>query len=131
MCNCIVCAGGCCKHVAALLYYFHVELGLAIIPDDNTSTKSTQWNKSRNIPGDDLILFSEIQFVKLSYRKCKTEFAAARLDKIISKVPCKDLQVCLRNAFNTFLMNHMKVHLCLLLLCKPKIVNLYICFSLS
>ena len=79
----------------------------------------------KNIPGYGLVLFSEIQFVKHSYRKCKAEFAAARLDKIISKVPCKDLQVCLRNAFDTFVLNHIKVHKFLLHLCQPKNVNLY------
>ena len=39
-CNCNARAGGCCKHVAALLYNIlgYVELGLAIILENKTCT---------------------------------------------------------------------------------------------
>ena len=39
-CNCKAGAGGCCKHVAVLLYNIlnYVKLGLAIIPEDKTCT---------------------------------------------------------------------------------------------
>ena len=59
-------AGGCCKHVAALLCNIlsYVEFGLAIIPEGEIcSDIPQQWNRPRNIPGDGPILFSEIQFV--------------------------------------------------------------------
>ena len=58
--NCKAGAGGCCKHVAALLYNIlnYVELELAIIPEDKTCTDTAQqWNRPRNIPGDGPILF--------------------------------------------------------------------------
>ena len=83
-CNCNAGAGGCCKYVAALLYNIldNVELGLAIIPEDKTSTDNPQqWNRPRNIPRDGSILFSEIQFVHHSYGKRKAEVTVALLDK--------------------------------------------------
>ena len=58
-------AGGCCKLVAALLYKIldYVELGLAINPEDKTCTDiPQQWKRTRNVPGDGPILFSEIHF---------------------------------------------------------------------
>ena len=54
-CNSKAGAGGCCKHVAVMLYNIlnYVELGLVIIPEDKTCTDtSQQWNRPRNIPGD-------------------------------------------------------------------------------
>ena len=42
-CNSKAGAGGCCKHVAALYNILdHVELGLAIIPEDKTCTDTAQ-----------------------------------------------------------------------------------------
>ena len=39
-CNCKAGTGGCCRHVAAMLYNIldYVELELAIIPEDKTCT---------------------------------------------------------------------------------------------
>ena len=54
-CNCKAGAGGCCKHVAVLLYNIlnYVQLVVAIIPEDQTCTDtSQQWSRPRNIPGD-------------------------------------------------------------------------------
>ena len=82
-CNCKARAGGCCKHVAELLYNIldYVQLGFAIIPKKKTCTDtSQQWNRPRNSPGEGPIMFSEIQFVQHSYGKCKAEVAAAPLD---------------------------------------------------
>ena len=74
-CNCKAGAGGCCKHVAALLYSIldYVELGLAIIPEErpalathNNGIGQEIAQVPRNILGDGPILFSEIQFVRHS-----------------------------------------------------------------
>ena len=48
-------AGGCCRHVAALLCNIldYVEHGLSIIPEDKTCTDTPQqWNRPRYIPGE-------------------------------------------------------------------------------
>ena len=54
-------AGGCCKHVAALLYNIlhYVELGLKEIPEDKTCTdKPQQWNKPKKTLDNGPVLFS-------------------------------------------------------------------------
>ncbi len=71
-CNCKAGGGGCCKHVAALLYNIldYTELGLNEIPPDKTCTElPQQWHKPKNITYNGPALFSEIQFVHHVYGK--------------------------------------------------------------
>ena len=127
-CNCKAGAGGCCKHVAALLCNIldHVELGLAIIPEDKTCTDTPQqWSRPRNIPGD-----GPFCFLKYSLCIIHRENVRQRLQLLhytIIKSAVQVLQFCLWNTFNTFVLlwNHMKVQICLLPLCEAMIVILY------
>ena len=64
--NCKAGAGGCCKHVTALLYSIldSVELGLAIIPEDKTSLTPHNNGIGQEISQVMVQFFSpEIQFV--------------------------------------------------------------------
>ncbi len=50
-CNCKAGAGGCCKHIAALLYSIldFTELGLKEIPQNKTFAEQPQpWHKPKN-----------------------------------------------------------------------------------
>ena len=65
-CNCKAGAGGCCKHVAALLYNIldYIELGLNEIPSDKICTEQPQqWHKPKNNVDSGSVLFSDIPFV--------------------------------------------------------------------
>lgn len=84
-CDCKAGAGGCCKHVAALLYNIldYVELGLGDIPADKSCTDQPQrWNKPKGAEPTAPVLFSEIQFVHHAYGKRKAEDYALRVSKI-------------------------------------------------
>jgi len=84
-CNCKAGAGGCCKHVAALLYSIldFTELGLKEIPQDKTCTEQPQnWHKPKNTAANGPALFSEIQFVHHVYGKRKAEDCALRIEKV-------------------------------------------------
>ncbi len=84
-CNCKAGAGGCCKHVAALLYNIldYVELGLHEIPSDQTCTdQPQQWNRPKGNEPNAPALFSDIKFVHHTYGKRKAEEYALRVDKI-------------------------------------------------
>ncbi len=84
-CNCKAGGGGCCKHVAALLYNIldYTELGLNEIPPDKTCTElPQQWHKPKNITYNGPALFSEIQFVHHVYGKRKAEECALRMEKL-------------------------------------------------
>ena len=81
-CKCKAGAGGCCKHVVALLYNIldYVELGLAAIPEGKTcNDKPQQWNRLKASASNGPILFSDIQFVHHTYGKRKAEAAALRM----------------------------------------------------
>ena len=83
-CKCKAGAGGCCKHVAALLYNIldYIELGLAAIPEDKTCTdKLQQWNRPKTSASNGTILFSEIQCVHHTYGKRKAETPALRMEE--------------------------------------------------
>ncbi len=71
-CDCKAGAGGCCKHVAALLYNI-LELGLGGIPADESCTDQPQrWNKPKGAEPTAPVLFSEIQFVHHAYGKLES-----------------------------------------------------------
>ena len=77
-CKCKAGAGGCCKHVAALLFNIldYVELGLYAIPEDKTCTdKPQQWNRPKTSAANGPIIFSEIQFVYHTYGKWNADAA--------------------------------------------------------
>ena len=84
-CNCKAGAGGCCKHVAALLYNIldYTELGLDEIPQDKTCTEEPQqWHKPKTNADIEPALFSEIQFVHHAYGKRKAEECALRMELV-------------------------------------------------
>ena len=90
-CKCKAGAGGCCKHVAALLYNIldYTELGLSAIPDDKTCTdKPQQWNKPSTSSQDKTVLFSDIQFVHHSFGKRKAEEMKTRMEKYTEYRAC-------------------------------------------
>lgn len=82
-CKCKAGGGGCCKHVAALLYCVldYSERQLQVIPDHKTCTdKPQQWNVAKN-PTDGPILFSDILIVHHVYGKRKAEEECTRSKK--------------------------------------------------
>ena len=83
-CNCKAGAGGCCKHITALLFNIlnYVELALSNIPKNKICTDMPhQWNQPINSVDNGPILFSEILCVHHSYGKHKADGTAIRLDK--------------------------------------------------
>ena len=82
-CRCKAGAGGCCKHVAALLYYILdiSNLHLKHIPNDRTCTdKPQQWNVAKEFKGGP-VLFSDILFVHHTFGKRKAEEEESRMAK--------------------------------------------------
>ena len=73
-CTCKAGAGGCCKHVAAVLYQLvdFKELDLKSIPDDKTCTDLLQkWHVPGEKQNTEPILFSELTFEKADFNKDK------------------------------------------------------------
>ena len=82
-CKCKAGGGGCCKHVAALLYCVldYSERQLQVISDHKTCTdKPQQWNIVKNST-DSPILFLDILIVHHVYGKHKAEDEYARSSK--------------------------------------------------
>ena len=82
-CKCKAGGGGCCKHVAALLYCVldYCDRQLTLIPDHKTCTdKPQQWNVAKKSM-DGPILFSDILIVHHTYGKRKAEEECARTSK--------------------------------------------------
>ena len=82
-CKCKAGGGGCCKHVAALLYCVldYSERQLQVIPDHKTCTdKPQQWNIAKNST-EGPILFSDILIVHHVYGKRKAEEEYTRSSK--------------------------------------------------
>ena len=108
-CKCKAGAGGCCKHVAALLYNIldYVELGLAAIPEDKTCTdKPQRWNRPKTSASIGPILFSEIQFVHHTYGKRKAEATATRMTELKKYRACPEpLQSISEEQFRSFCMS--------------------------
>ena len=74
-CNCKAGAGGCCKHVAAVLYQLveYTQLCLSSIPTDKTCTDVLQiWHVPGEAANDQPTLFSNLRFVKENLRKDTT-----------------------------------------------------------
>ena len=74
-CNCKAGAGGCCKHVAAVLYQLveYTQLCLSSIPTDKTCTDVLQiWHVPGEAANDQPTLFSTLRFVKENLRKDTT-----------------------------------------------------------
>jgi len=75
-CKCKAGAGGCCKHVAALLCCVldYSDCELTEIPEHKTCTeKPQQWNVAKHTSNGNPVLFSEILFVHHTYGKRKAE----------------------------------------------------------
>lgn len=71
-CLCKAGKGGCCKHVAALLFQVidYIQLELSEVPDDVTCTQVLQqWHVPRNDEVEEPILYEDINFEKASYEK--------------------------------------------------------------
>ena len=71
-CLCKAGKGGCCKHVAALLFQVidYIELELSEVPDDLTCTQLLQqWHVPRTDELDEPVLYEDITFEKASYEK--------------------------------------------------------------
>ena len=82
-CKCKAGGGGCCKHVAALLYCVlnYSESQLKVIPDHKTCTdKPQQWNVTKKST-DGPIFFSDILIVRHTYGKRKAEEECTRSSK--------------------------------------------------
>ena len=81
-CKCKAGAGGCCKHVAALLYCIldYSDCQLTEIPEHKTCTeKPQQWNVAKHIKDGHPVLFSKILFVHHTYGKRKIEEECKRM----------------------------------------------------
>ena len=71
-CNCKAGAGGCCKHVAAVLYQLveYRELNLKTVPDDKTCTDVLQkWHVPGEATSTNPIKFSDLTFAKADINK--------------------------------------------------------------
>ena len=72
-CTCKAGQGGCCKHVAALLYTLldYSNLSLSYVPEDVTCTQVLQkWSiPSKKLSGNVAVKFDDLEFVKTDYRK--------------------------------------------------------------
>lgn len=98
-CSCKAGAGGCCKHVAATLFQIQdfVELGLSIVPDDQSCTDVLQqWNVPKgHAATPDIVKFTDLTFEKF---KCSSE-STNRKRPVISAsrdycaVPTKDREI--------------------------------------
>ena len=73
-CSCVAGRGGCCKHVAALLFQIldFIQLELSEVPDDLTCTQLLQqWHVPSSEDLKTALLFDNIKFSKAtSTRKC-------------------------------------------------------------
>ncbi len=76
-CHCKAGEGGCCKHVAAVLYTLldYTNLELKYVPEDVTCTqKLQQWNiPGKRITSSTAVKFDALEFEKASYQKDKTK----------------------------------------------------------
>ena len=71
-CLCKAGKGGCCKHVAALLFQVidYIQLELSEVPDDLTCTQLLQqWHVPRTDELDEPVLYEDIKFEKASCEK--------------------------------------------------------------
>ena len=71
-CSCKAGRGGCCKHIAALLFQIldYIQLELKEVPDNVTSTQLLQqWHVPRADESDEAVLFEDIKFEKASLEK--------------------------------------------------------------
>jgi len=71
-CSCKAGAGGCCKHVAALLYQLvdYKQLDMKVVPDDKTWTDVLQkWHVPGEGPNIEPIKFSDLTFEKANISK--------------------------------------------------------------
>ena len=73
-CNCKLEKGGCCKHVAALLYMIwnYSRLELKIIPDDLTCTQVSQkWNLpyQDGLKVEEAVDFNDLSFEKADFKR--------------------------------------------------------------
>ena len=71
-CSCKAGKGGCCKHVAALLFQIldYIQLELTEVPDDPTCIQLLQqWHVPRSDETDEAMLFEDLSFEKASYEK--------------------------------------------------------------
>ena len=71
-CLCKAGKGGCCKHVAALLFQIldYIQLELVEVPDDLTCTQLLQqWHVPRSDETDEPVLVEDLHFEKASYEK--------------------------------------------------------------
>ena len=97
-------AGGCCKHVAALLYNIldYVELGLAAIPEDKTCTdKPQRWNRPKTSASIGPILFpSKLQILVRSSILSMPGWVQVQMDW--SRIPILlTLMACWRSSAHT------------------------------
>ena len=75
-CSCKAGAGGCCKHVSAVLYQLveYRELELKSVPDDKTCTDILQqWHIPGETSNNEAILFSNLTFEKANFEKDKNK----------------------------------------------------------
>ena len=71
-CTCKAGKGGCCKHVAAVLFQIldYIELELTEVPDDLTCTQVLQqWHVPRGDEVDKPVLYEDMTFEKACYEK--------------------------------------------------------------
>ena len=69
-CTCKAGKGGCCKHVAAVLFQIldYIELELTEVPDDLTCTQVLQqWHVTRGDEVDKPVLYVDMTFEKACY----------------------------------------------------------------
>ena len=89
-CKCKAGAGGCCKHVSALLYCIldYLNRHLMQIPDHRTCTnKPQQWNVAKEITNGGPVLFSDIRVVHHTYGKRKAEKECDSISNIVYVLP--------------------------------------------
>ena len=73
-CSCPAGQGGCCKHVAALLFQLldYIQLELTEVPDDLTCTQLLQqWHVPPNDKLETALLFDQVKFSKATRKKEK------------------------------------------------------------
>ena len=73
-CSCPAGQGGCCKHVAALLFQLldYIQLELTEVPDDLTCTQLLQqWHVPPNDKLETALVFEQVKFTKATCKKEK------------------------------------------------------------
>ena len=72
-CSCKAGQGGCCKHIAAMLYTLldYCNLGLQYVPEDVSCTQVLQkWNApGRKVTSNTAVKFTELEFERADYNR--------------------------------------------------------------